>query len=143
MRAHPPPRLHFRSGWIHRVVVHRGAAFLGIGINSQGPCGHRFAGHILATRADTLENLGYDARYAIDLALHPYPISQTIYYAAGVLGIQAPPTFQNINDQGGINFLHAQIPSIVLGRAAFEIELPQQQAAFMVARHLTYYRPGL
>jgi tetratricopeptide (TPR) repeat protein len=98
---------------------------------------------ILATRADTLENLGYDARYAIDLALHPYPISQTIYYAAGVLGIQAPPTFQNINDQGGINFLHAQIPSIVLGRAAFEIELPQQQAAFMVARHLTYYRPGL
>ncbi|MBI5531477.1 MAG: tetratricopeptide repeat protein [Deltaproteobacteria bacterium] len=98
---------------------------------------------ILATRADTLENLGYDARYAIDLALHPYPISQTIYYAAGVLGIQAPPTFQNINDQGGINFLHAQIPSIVLGRAAFEIELPQQQAAYMVARHLTYYRPGL
>ncbi len=98
---------------------------------------------ILATRADTLENLGYDQRYAIELSMHPYPISQTIYYAAGVLGMQAPPTFQNINDQGGINFLHAQIPSIVLGRAAFEIELPQQQAAFMVARHLCYYRPGM
>lgn len=98
---------------------------------------------ILATRADTLENLGYDARYAIDLAMHPYPMSQTIYYAAGVLGMDPPPTFQNINDEGGISFLHAQIPSIVLGRAAFEVEVPNQAAAFIVGRHLTYYRPGM
>ncbi len=98
---------------------------------------------VLATRADTLENLGYDTRYAIDLSLHPYPMSQTIYYAAGVLGMDPPPTFQNINDEGGISFLHAQLPSIVLGRAAFEVEVPQQVAAFIVARHLTYYRPGL
>ena len=98
---------------------------------------------VLATRADTLENLGYDARYAIDLAMHPYPMSQTIYYAAGVLGMDAPPVFQNINDEGGISFLHAQIPSIVLGRAAFEVEVPNQAAAFIVGRHLTYYRPGM
>lgn len=98
---------------------------------------------VLATRADTLENLGYDPRYAIDLSMHPYPMSQTIYYAAGVLGMTAPPTFQNINDEGGVSFLHAQMPSIVLGRAAFEVEVPQQVAAFLVARHLTYYRPGM
>ncbi len=98
---------------------------------------------VLATRADTLENLGYDTRYAIDLSLHPYPMSQTIYYAAGVLGMNPPPTFQNINDEGGVSFLHAQLPSIVLGRAAFEVEVPQQVAAFIVARHLAYYRPGL
>jgi len=98
---------------------------------------------VLATRADTLENLGYDPRYAIDLSLHPYPMSQTIYYAAGVLGMDPPPTFQNINDEGGISFLHAQIPSIVLGRAAFEVEVPNQAAAFIVGRHLSYYRPGL
>ena len=98
---------------------------------------------VLATRADTLENLGYDTRYAIDLAMHPYPMSQTIYYAAGVLGMEPPPTFQNINDEGGISFLHAQMPSIVLGRAAFEVEVPNQAAAFIVGRHLTYYRPGM
>jgi tetratricopeptide (TPR) repeat protein len=98
---------------------------------------------VLATRAETLENLGYDPRYAIDLAMHPYPMSQTIYYAAGVLGMDSPPTFQNINDEGGISFLHAQIPSIVLGRAAFEVEVPNQAAAFIVGRHLSYYRPGL
>ncbi|HNS97346.1 MAG TPA: protein kinase [Polyangiaceae bacterium] len=98
---------------------------------------------VLATRADTLENLGYDPRYAIDLSLHPYPMSQTIYYAAGVLGMDPPPTFQNINDEGGISFLHAQIPSIVLGRAAFEVEVPNQAAAFIVGRHLSYYRPGM
>lgn len=98
---------------------------------------------ILAARADTLENLGYDPRYAIDLAVHPYPMSHMIHYAAGLFGMAPPPTFQNINDMGGLSFLHAQIPSIVLGRAAFETELPQQQIAFIVARHIIYYRPGL
>lgn len=97
---------------------------------------------VLATRADTLERLGYDVNYAIDLARHPYAMSQMIYYGAGVMAIELPPTFQNINDEGGISFLHAQVPSIVLGRAAFEVEVPQQAAAFIVGRHLTYYRPG-
>jgi tetratricopeptide (TPR) repeat protein len=90
-----------------------------------------------------LEQLGYQAAYAIDLSRHPYPMSQTLFYAAGVLGMDAPPTFQNPNDPGGLAFLHATTPGIVLGQAALAAEVPQQAAAFIAARHLAYYRPAL
>jgi hypothetical protein len=70
-------------------------------------------------------------------------MSQTINYAAGVLGLAPPITFQNPNDPSGISFLHAHTPGIVLGAAALAAELPTQAAAFIAARHLTYYRPGL
>ena len=97
---------------------------------------------ILATRSQSLESLGYDPRYAIDLSLHPYPMSQTLYYAAGVLGMTPPITFQNPNDPGGLTFLHAQTPGIVLGRAALVADVPPQAAAYLAARHLAYFRPG-
>jgi tetratricopeptide (TPR) repeat protein len=90
-----------------------------------------------------LEDLGFQEAYQLDLARHPYPMSQTLYYAAGVLGMEAPITFQNPNDGGGVSFLHAHTPAIVLGAAALATEIPTQAAAFIAARHLTYYRPGL
>jgi hypothetical protein len=70
-------------------------------------------------------------------------MSQTIAYAAGVLGMTPPPCFQNPGDPSGVSFLHAHTPAIVLGAAALAAELPMQHAAFIAARHLTYYRPGL
>ncbi|RLB59351.1 MAG: hypothetical protein DRI90_15505 [Deltaproteobacteria bacterium] len=57
--------------------------------------------------------------------------------------MEIPPVFQNPNDPSGISFLHAQRPSLVLGQAALTAELPTQAAAFIAARHLAYYRPGL
>jgi tetratricopeptide (TPR) repeat protein len=90
-----------------------------------------------------LEALGYQLAYAVDLARHPYPMSQTINYAAGVLGMAPPITFQNPNDPSGVSFLHAHTPGIVLGAAALAAELPTQAAAFIAARHLSYYRPGM
>jgi tetratricopeptide (TPR) repeat protein len=98
---------------------------------------------VILSRGSSLEQLGYDARYAIDLARHPYPMSQTLYYAAGVLGMEPPPTFQNTNDPGGLSFLHAHTPAIVLGVAALAADVPPQAAAFIAARHLTYFRPGM
>lgn len=97
---------------------------------------------ILRARTQPLEALGYDPRYAIDTSLHPYPVSQTIYYAQGVLGMPAPPVFQNPNDPAGLGFLHALTPAVVLGRAAFESVVPNQSLAFVAGRHLTYFRPG-
>ncbi len=97
---------------------------------------------IIRVRAQTLEQLGYDPRYAIDTSLHPYPVSQTLYYAQGVLGMPAPIVFQNPNDPAGLGFLHATTPAIVLGRAAFEGTVPPQSLAFVAGRHLTYFRPG-
>lgn len=90
-----------------------------------------------------LQAMGYDPSYAINLGEHPYPMSQTLNYAAGVLGVEPPPTFQNPNDPNGVMFLHAHVPAILLGAAALATELPGQAAAFIAARHLAYYRPGL
>ena len=98
---------------------------------------------VIMARGAPFEALGYDARYQIDLARFPYPMSQTLYYAAGVLGMEPPPTFQNSNDPGGLSFLHAHQPSIVLGVAALSADVPPQAAAFIAARHLTYFRPGM
>jgi tetratricopeptide (TPR) repeat protein len=97
---------------------------------------------IIRIRTQPLEAMGYDPRYAIDLSLHPYPVSQTLYYAHGVLGMQPPLVFQNPNDTAGLGFLHAQTPAIVLGRAAFDANVPTQSMAFVAGRHLTYFRPG-
>jgi hypothetical protein len=98
---------------------------------------------VILARGAPFEQLGYDTRYQIDLARHPYPMSQTLYYAAGVLGMDPPATFQNTNDPGGLSFLHAHQPSIVLGMAALAADVPPQAAAFIAARHLTYFRPGM
>ena len=97
---------------------------------------------IIRTRTQSLEAMGYDARYAIDTSLHPYPVSQTLYYVQGVLGLPSPLVFQNPNDPSGLGFLHAHQPAIVLGRAAFEAQVATQPMAFVAGRHLTYFRPG-
>jgi hypothetical protein len=98
---------------------------------------------VLRKNGQPLEALGYQLAYKVDLARHPYPMSQTIYYACGVLGQTPPNTFQNPNDPSGISFLHASEPGIVLGAAALAMDLPTQAAAFIASRHLAYYRSGL
>jgi tetratricopeptide (TPR) repeat protein len=97
---------------------------------------------IIRARTQSLEELGYDERFRIDLMVQPYPVTQTLYYAQGVFGFPAPPTFQNPNDPAGLGFLHAHTPAIVLGRAAFESDVPTQWLAFVCGRHLAYFRPG-
>jgi hypothetical protein len=57
--------------------------------------------------------------------------------------MELPLCFQNPMDPGGLSFLHARTPSIVLGAAALAAEVPGQMGAFIASRHLTYYRPGL
>ncbi len=104
---------------------------------------HR-AGRAQEERGQLLESLGYGmTAYALDLVRHPYPMSQTINYSCSVLGMAPPLCFQNPDDPGGLSFLHAHTPGIVLGAAALAAELPAQAGAFIAARHLTYYRPGL
>jgi hypothetical protein len=97
---------------------------------------------IVATRGSTYADLGYDPAYAVDASQHPYPLSQTLHYAAGVLGMDLPPVFENPNDPGGLAFLPAETPSIVLGAAALAASAAPQALAFLAGRHLTYLRPG-
>ncbi|MGO9833902.1 MAG: protein kinase domain-containing protein [Polyangiaceae bacterium] len=97
---------------------------------------------IIRARTQPLASLGYDERFRLNLVEQPYAVLQTLYYAQGVLGFEAPPVYQNPNDPAGLGFLHAHTPSIVLGIAAFESSVPSQSLAFVAGRHLTYFRPG-
>jgi hypothetical protein len=98
---------------------------------------------VIARRSQTIQELGYDPSYAIDVPSHPAPVCQSLYYAAGVLGIAVPASYENPNDPGGISFLFATEPSLVLGRTALRPDVPLQPAAFIAGRQLTFLRPGL
>jgi tetratricopeptide (TPR) repeat protein len=97
---------------------------------------------VIRARTQSLQALGFDEAHLIDITSEEHPVSQTLNYAQGVLGFEAPPVFQDPNDPSGLGFVHAHTPSIVLGRAAFESDVPNQALAFVVGRHLTYFLPG-
>lgn len=97
---------------------------------------------IVSNRGYEFHELGYDPNFAVDLAQHPHPIGQTLHYAAGVLGMEPPPAFDNTNDPGGLAFLDTKIPSISMGLGVLSAEIHPQALAFLAGRHLTYYRPG-
>lgn len=97
---------------------------------------------IVRVRTQPIEQLGFDPRYALDISMHPYPVSQTLYYVQGVLGMAPPLVFQNPNDPGSLGIVHARTPAIVLGQAAFDNTISNQSLAFLAGRHLTSFRPG-
>jgi tetratricopeptide (TPR) repeat protein len=98
---------------------------------------------VIARRSQTAQELGYDPSYLVDVTQHPAPVCQSLYYAAGVLGMQVPPAFENPNDPGGLSFLFTHEPALVLGQTALRSDVPLQPAAFIAGQQLTYLRPGL
>ena len=98
---------------------------------------------VLASRGQDAGALGFAAEHAIDLTADETPMGQTLVYAAAVLGIELPPAFFNANDPGGLSFLPTTPPSVVFGKMAKSYQIPPQMAAFIAARQLVSYRPGL
>jgi tetratricopeptide (TPR) repeat protein/tRNA A-37 threonylcarbamoyl transferase component Bud32 len=98
---------------------------------------------VIARRSQTAQELGYDTSYLVDVARHPSPVCQSLYYAAGVMGMQVPPAFENPNDPGGLSFLFTHEPALVLGQTALRSDVPLQPAGFIAGQQLTYLRPGL
>ena len=98
---------------------------------------------VIARRSQTAQELGYDTSYLLDVTQHPAPVCQSLYYAAGVLGMPVPPAFENPNDPGGISFLFTHEPALVLGKTALRTDVPLQPAGFIAGQQLTYLRPGL
>lgn len=86
--------------------------------------------------------LGYTDEHRVDPQHHGYLVAQSLHYAAEVLGIDPPPLYQNSNDPGLVAFLHATIPSLVLGRTAIAQQVLDQPTAFTTGRLVTYFRPG-
>ncbi|HEY3237690.1 MAG TPA: hypothetical protein VGJ84_23420, partial [Polyangiaceae bacterium] len=98
---------------------------------------------IIQKRGSTLDDLGYDSSHVIDCANHASILCQSLAYSASVFGMTMPPAYENTNDPGGLLFLHAHEPSVVLGVAALGAQLGSQPATFIAARHLAYLRPSL
>jgi len=98
---------------------------------------------VIARRSRAVQELGFDPGQAVDIASHSAPVCQSLYYAAGVLGIALPPAYENRSDPGGISFLFATEPSLVLGKTALRPDVPLQPAAFIAGHKLCFFRPGL
>jgi len=96
---------------------------------------------VVTVRGQTLASLGYDPHMAVDLSQHPYTLGGMLFYAAGVMALPLPPTFENYHEPGGLLYLNSNPPSIVMGLSALQ-QLPLQTAAFIAARQLANYRPG-
>ena len=97
---------------------------------------------IVASRGVTLQGEGYDLQYAVDVARDQYPMSQTLYYACGVLGLEMPIVFHKPNMPVGLAYVHANPRAMVLGRAALEANVPPQALAFVAAQKLAFFTPG-
>ncbi len=90
----------------------------------------------------SLDELGYSANHELHLARHQFPVGQMLHYAAGVLALAAPPTFENSNDPEGLRFLRTRPCSLSIGHRLLTHEIQAQELAFECGRMLTYYRPG-
>ncbi|MBL8719692.1 MAG: tetratricopeptide repeat protein [Myxococcales bacterium] len=99
---------------------------------------------IIASRGVTLESEGYHPSYAVDLTTDQYPMSQTLFYAANVFGMDPPVVFHNPALEAGLAYVHANPRALVLGRAALETgEVPPQALAFVAGQKLAFLRPGM
>jgi tetratricopeptide (TPR) repeat protein len=97
---------------------------------------------VVAKRGQSIADLGYDPRFAVDVGTHPAPVCQSLFYAAGVFGMDLPPVFENPNDPGGLGFLFARVPSLTVGATALRPDVPLRPAAFIAGQKLAFLRPG-
>ena len=98
---------------------------------------------ITRIRTQPLEAMGYDEEVRDPICrstLTPSPRRSTTPRASSASprrSCSRTPTTPR-----GLGFLHAHTPAIVLGRAAFDQQVPTQSMAFVAGRHLSYFRPG-
>lgn len=97
---------------------------------------------VLAKRGQSLDELGFDSSYLIEVDQHPAPLCQSLFYAGGVLGIPLPLVFQDPNDEGGLGFIFAREPCMTFGATGLREDVPLRPAAFIAAQKLAYLRPG-
>lgn len=97
---------------------------------------------IAQKRGQSLGDLGYDESHLVEVEEHPAPVCQSLYYAAGVLGIALPLVVEDPKDRGGLGFVLGREPVISLGRTALLPDVPLRPAAFIAGRHLSFARPG-
>lgn len=98
---------------------------------------------VIKARSQPIEAIGLGEHFRIDPSQHEATISQTLYYAAGVLGVELPAVYLNPTDGGGLSYLLTPYPALQMGRVALSSRIPPQVAAFVAAQKLAYSRPGL
>jgi len=98
---------------------------------------------VIKTRSQPVSALGIAPEALIDPSQHEAPLAQTLYYAAGVLGLELPNVYANHADPGGLSYLYTETPSLSLGQVGMSPQVPPQVAAYVAAQQLAYLRPGL
>lgn len=83
---------------------------------------------------------GYTDAHRVAPSQHSL-LSQTLVYAARVLGVELPPIYQHGAAPIPIFSIHGDVPAIALGAHAAALT-DGRDAAFVAANHLTYFLPG-
>ncbi|MFO0548134.1 MAG: hypothetical protein U0271_07085 [Polyangiaceae bacterium] len=83
---------------------------------------------------------GYTDAHRIDPSRHSV-LSQTLVYAARVLGVELPPIYLHSTAPITIFSIHGDQPTIGLGAEAVDLT-DARVAAFVAANHLSYFLPG-
>ncbi len=98
---------------------------------------------VIARRSQSAQELGYDTSYLVDITQHPAPVCQSVYYAAGVLGMQVPPRSRTRTIRAASRSCSRTSQPWCSGQTALRQDVPLQPAAFIAGQQLTYLRPGL
>jgi tetratricopeptide (TPR) repeat protein len=97
---------------------------------------------IASTRGRSLEELGLDANAAIPAASVAGTLGSALTLASSVLGQELPLLFEDPHAKSAIQMGRGQHRVLLLSKEALRSVVPAQEAAFVAAAHLMYFRPG-
>ncbi|HLV21123.1 MAG TPA: tetratricopeptide repeat protein, partial [Polyangiaceae bacterium] len=84
---------------------------------------------VVAAHGKPLEAFGLTPEHRLEFETYPYGSVYSLHYAAQALGVAEPPFFQDPSNDGGLEFLHTVVPSVLIGQAALESQLSAQASA--------------
>lgn len=97
---------------------------------------------IFKAKAQDLEKFGLDPGKAIDTSSDSSDHSQFVNFAAGSLGVKAPPLHMHEGQAGGFSLMETAPPVLVAGKDAEKLK-DRMGLAFGLGQQLALMRPGL
>lgn len=97
---------------------------------------------VFAIRSQPLASFGLDASQRRDAAKDPADMARTLWYAAQATRIPEPAVYYLDSDPGSLGYVFSSPPAVSLGMAA-RGSAPAQVLAFLVGRHIAYFKGGM
>ena len=97
---------------------------------------------ITSLQCQTLESYGLTPDLLVVPEQDTTAMGRMLAYVGDTMSMRLPDVYHCPQDFGSLSFLYVAPPAIGIGQGAL-VDSPQQALAFIAARHLSYYRPGV